>query len=81
MVLGAIGTVLTAGYLLWMLQRVNLGEPREEWSTQEFHDADRFELVAWVPMLVSILAIGIYPKVITGPANDAVRAMIDTAFF
>ena len=80
MVIGAIGTVLTAGYLLWMLQRVNLGEPREEWASHEFHDADRFELVAWVPMLVSILAIGIYPKIVTGPANDAVKAMIETAF-
>jgi NADH-quinone oxidoreductase subunit M len=80
MVVGAIGTVLTAGYLLWMLQRVNLGEPSEEWANHEFHDADRFELVAWVPMLVSILAIGIYPKIITGPANDAVKAMIETAF-
>ena len=27
MVFGAVGTVLTAGYLLWMLQKVNLGEP------------------------------------------------------
>ena len=27
MVIGAVGTVLTAGYLLWMYQRVVLGEP------------------------------------------------------
>ena len=44
MVLGAIGTVLTAGYMLWMLQRVNLGEPKEEWDGHEFKDVDRFEL-------------------------------------
>jgi NADH-quinone oxidoreductase subunit M len=27
-VFAAIGTVLTAGYFLWLLQRVNLGSPR-----------------------------------------------------
>ena len=43
MVAGAIGTVLTAGYLLWMLQRVNLGEPSDEWNEMELHDADGYE--------------------------------------
>jgi NADH-quinone oxidoreductase subunit M len=46
MVAGAVGTVLTAGYLLWMLQRVNLGEPSEEWMDKELHDADAYELAA-----------------------------------
>ena len=62
MVLGAIGTVLTAGYMLWMLQRVNLGEPNAEWEGHEFHDADRFELAAWVPLIVLIVAIGVFPR-------------------
>ena len=61
MVMGAIGTVLTAGYLLWMLQRVNLGEVPEEWEGKEIADADAFELAAWVPLVLAILAIGIFP--------------------
>ncbi len=81
MVVGAIGTVLTAGYLLWMLQKVNLGEPKEEWAGHEFHDVDRYEFAAWVPMLVSIVAIGVYPKIVTGAANDAVQVLMDKAFF
>ena len=81
MVIGAIGTVLTAGYLLWMLQKVNLGEPKEEWEGHEFHDVDRFEMAAWVPLLISIVAIGVYPKIITGAANDAVQSLVDKAFF
>jgi NADH-quinone oxidoreductase subunit M len=32
MVAGAIGTVLTAGYMLYMLQQVNFGEPSDEWA-------------------------------------------------
>jgi NADH-quinone oxidoreductase subunit M len=81
MVVGAIGTVLTAGYLLWMLQKVNLGEPKEEWDGHEFHDVDRFEFAAWIPLLIAIVAIGVYPKIVTGAANDAVQALMDKAFF
>ena len=72
MVIGAIGTVLTAGYLLWMLQRVNLGEVPEEWRDKSFHDADRFELGAWVPLVLATLAIGVYPAIVFGATNDSV---------
>ncbi len=80
MVIGAIGTVLTAGYLLWMLQKVNLGEPSEEWTGKEWHDADRWELTAWVPLVIGIFVIGVYPKVIFGATNDAVVNLVRTAF-
>ncbi|MFZ0015077.1 MAG: NADH-quinone oxidoreductase subunit M [Acidimicrobiia bacterium] len=80
MVLGAVGTVLTAGYMLWMLQRVNLGEPNEEWDDHEFHDADRFELTAWVPLIILIVVIGFYPKVIFDSTTDAITSMVDMAF-
>jgi NADH-quinone oxidoreductase subunit M len=80
MVLGAVGTILTAGYMLWMLQRVNLGEPNREWDGREFHDADRFELAAWVPVIVLIVIIGFYPKVVFNSTTDAVTALVDMAF-
>jgi NADH-quinone oxidoreductase subunit M len=80
MVIGAVGTVLTAGYLLWMLQKVNLGEPSAEWSGKTFHDADRFELAAWVPMVVTILAIGVFPKIVFAATDDAVVNLVRTTF-
>ncbi|MFQ5947370.1 MAG: NuoM family protein [Acidimicrobiia bacterium] len=80
MVLGAIGTVLTAGYFLWMLQRVNLGEPDGEWREKEFHDADGYELAAWVPMVIAIAAIGVFPKIVFGASNDAVASLVRSAF-
>ena len=80
MVLGAIGTVLTAGYMLWMLQQVNLGEPGAEWDGKEFHDVDRFELTAWVPLIVLIVVIGFYPKVIFDTTTDTVVSLVETAF-
>jgi NADH-quinone oxidoreductase subunit M len=80
MVIGAIGTVLTAGYLLWMLQKVNLGEPSEEWAGHEFHDVDRYEMAAWVPLVVAILAIGVFPKIIFAATDGAVVNLVKTAF-
>ncbi|MDH5373573.1 MAG: NADH-quinone oxidoreductase subunit M [Acidimicrobiia bacterium] len=80
MVIGAVGTVLTAGYLLWMLQKVNLGEPKAEWDDHEFHDVDKFELAAWVPLIVTIIAIGVYPKIVFGATTDAVQALVQNAF-
>ena len=80
MVLGAVGTVLTAGYMLWMLQRVNLGEPSDEWEGRQFHDVDRFELTAWVPLMVLIVVIGFYPKLIFDTTTDAVTSLVEMAF-
>ena len=80
MVIGAIGTVLTAGYMLWMLQKVNLGEPSDEWAGKDLHDVDRFELTAWVPMIILIVVIGFYPKLIFDTTTDTVTSLIETVF-
>ena len=80
MVFGAIGTVLTAGYMLWMLQRVNLGEPNKEWEGHEFHDVDRFELAAWVPLIVLIVAVGFFPRLIFESTTDTVTSLVEMAF-
>ena len=34
MIAGGIGTILTAGYFLWMLQRVNMGTMPEKWKDE-----------------------------------------------
>jgi NADH-quinone oxidoreductase subunit M len=80
MVLGAIGTVLTAGYMLWMLQKVNLGEPSSEWEGHHLHDVDRFELAAWTPLIILIFAIGIFPKIIFAATTDAVVDLVSGTF-
>ncbi len=80
MVIGAVGTVLAAGYLLWMLQKVNFGEPSEEWAGHEFHDVDQWEMAAWAPLVVAILAIGVFPRIVFGATNDAVVQLVAKAF-
>jgi NADH-quinone oxidoreductase subunit M len=76
--LGVIGTLLTAGYFLWLLQRVNLGRPKEEWEGQTFKDVLAEEWLSWAPLLVLILLVGVYPWAIlrvTTPAVDAVARL------
>jgi NADH-quinone oxidoreductase subunit M len=73
---GAIGTVLTAGYFLWLLQRVNLGVVPERWKNERFSDVLGIELSAWAPLLVLILAFGIYPRFIFGITDVAVKGLL-----
>jgi NADH-quinone oxidoreductase subunit M len=75
MVLGGIGTILTAGYFLWMLQRVNLGTVPERWRDKDLIDVDRVEYAAWAPLLVGILLLGVAPALILGMTNDAVASL------
>ena len=62
MVVAAIGTVLAAGYLLWMFQRVAFGTPKPEFEHAHVHDVHVPEWIAWTPLLLLILALGIYPE-------------------
>ena len=80
MVVGAVGTVLTAGYMLFMLRSVNFGEPSDEWANQEFHDVEPTEWLAWAPLVLGTIAIGVFPKIVFGATNDAVVSLVKNAF-
>ena len=75
-IFAAIGTVLTAGYFLWMLQRVNLGRPLEKWADEPLDDVMAIEWVSWTPLLLLILALGIFPRLIFGVQDAAVSQII-----
>ena len=75
MVFGGIGTILTAGYFLWTLQRVNLGTLPELWQERALPDVTTVEMLAWAPLLVGILFLGLFPRVVFGTTNDAVTAL------
>ena len=80
MVVGAIGTVLTAGYMLYMLRNVNFGEPSAEWEDHRFEDVDTSEWLAWAPLVILTIAVGVFPKIVFGATNDAVVGLIQKAF-
>jgi NADH:ubiquinone oxidoreductase subunit 4 (chain M) len=75
MIAGGVGTVLTAGYFLWMLQRVDMGVMPDRWREKGLRDILAVEWVAWVPLLVGILALGLFPKLIFGVTQQGVNAL------
>jgi NADH-quinone oxidoreductase subunit M len=77
MVVAAVGTVFAAGYLLWMLQKVAFGTPKAEFEHAHIHDVGSFEWAAWVPILLLILILGIFPNIIFHVTDDAVTHLTD----
>jgi NADH-quinone oxidoreductase subunit M len=75
MVTAAIGTVLAAGYLLWMLQRVAMGKIPAEWEDAHIHDVHVPEWIAWVPLLILILGLGVFPGTIFHVTDGAVQVV------
>ena len=76
MVIAALGTVLAAGYLLWLFQRTAFGTPTEEFAhDSHIHDLLPTEWVAWVPLVVLIVLLGFVPGLIFNLTNPAVRAL------
>ena len=79
MVVAAIGTVLAAGYLLWMLQRVAMGKVPEEWQDAHIHDVHMPEWIAWIPLLLLIVILGVFPGAVFNVTDDPVQ-VISKAF-
>jgi NADH-quinone oxidoreductase subunit M len=76
--LGAIantGIILAAVYLLWMYQRVALGEIRHE-ANRRLADLTSREWAVLVPVLLLIVWIGVYPKPFTSKTEVSVQALI-----
>jgi NADH-quinone oxidoreductase subunit M len=75
MVVASIGTVFAAGYLLWMYQRTAFGTPKEEFAEAHVHDIHGPEWIAWAPMLVLIVALGVFPRLLFDMTDDAVQTV------
>jgi NADH-quinone oxidoreductase subunit M len=75
MVIAAIGTVLAAGYLLWLFQRTTFGTPKEEFAEERIGQLTVFEYIAWSPMLLLIVVLGVYPNLIFSVTDPAVQAI------
>ena len=77
MVVAAVGTVLAAGYLLWLFQRTAMGAPRAEFAdSDEIVDVTRTEWIAWLPLLVGIVLFGVAPGLIFDVTDPAVVGLL-----
>ena len=75
MVFAGIGTILTAGYFLWTIQRVGYGLVPEKWRDVAIRDLLPVEWVSWGPLLALMVAVAVWPAVVFGVTNDAVSAL------
>ncbi len=65
------GIVLAAAYMLWMLQRVALGEPTNK-AASNLPDLSSRELATVIPLAILVLWIGLYP----GPLMEMMDASV-----
>ena len=75
------GVVLTAGYILWAVQRVYMGEAKKE-EYKTYSDLSGREVFALVPLAIMCIALGVWPRVLIdymNPTLDALREFITTA--
>ena len=61
--IAASAVVLTAGYMLWALQRMYLGAPNPRYATTGWEINGR-ELFTLIPLAAIVIFLGIYPKAI-----------------
>jgi len=72
-IIGAVTIVLTAGYMLWVLQRVFLGTLPEKW--QGLTDMDGRETLMLTSLAVIVIFLGIYPSPVLDLMTTSLNAL------
>lgn len=65
--------VLTAGYMLWTLQRVYLGKTQEKYK--DFPDITRREALCLAPLAVIVVVLGVWPKPVLNLMETSLNAL------
>ena len=76
-VFATVGIILAAIYILWMYQRTMNGPTPEPVAAQlTGRDLKARELLAVVPLVALIIAMGVYPKPVLDVINPAVKSTL-----
>jgi len=59
-IVSASAVVLTAGYMLWTMQRIYLGKPNEKYL--DLPDINGREVFTLVPLGIIVIVLGVYPR-------------------
>lgn len=71
---GAFGIVLTAGYILWMVERVLFGPQRDRFA--HITDSSIIEAVPLVLLVISIVVVGVYPAFLTDVFKAGIEPIV-----
>jgi NADH-quinone oxidoreductase subunit M len=74
-IIAASAVVLTAAYMLWMLQRVWLGPVNEKYV--DLPDLNQRELVMLVPLAIMVMILGVYPHAVLDLISPTLIALND----
>jgi len=74
-VIAASAVVLTAGYMLWALQRIYLGPPNEKYK--DLPEINGRELFTLVPLAVIVLVLGVYPMLVLDLQSPTLIALAE----
>ncbi len=74
-VVSTLGILLGAGYMLWTLQRVFLGSLPEKWN--KLKDLDLREYIMFIPLVLIIIFLGVYPSPMLMLMNSSVNVIVD----
>ena len=75
--LAASGIILTAAYMLWMVQRVYLGATYTGPRGEELRPVTRREAVIAASLLTAAVVLGVYPRPVFDLADPAVVRLVD----
>ncbi|MFF7459446.1 NuoM family protein [Kitasatospora sp. NPDC008115] len=76
MVLAGLGTLLTAAYLLIVVKRVCMGDPKQPAPVAEVADLRPYEAVSWTPLAALTLLAGLWPALLLGLSDPAVKHLL-----
>ncbi len=72
------GIVLAAAYMLWMLQRVALGQPRTPGGAL-LPDLGAREMLTLAPLVIVVFGVGLFPGVLTEVLELTVNGLVEQA--
>jgi NADH-quinone oxidoreductase subunit M len=73
--IAVLGLVLTATYLLAVVRRVCMG-PAATQSEEPLTELTAVETATWTPLVLLTLAAGLWPAMLLGITNPAVRVLM-----
>ena len=77
--LSAFGIVITAGYILWMIQRTMFGPELERFNV--IRDVSKAEMIPISVLILGIIGVGVYPALISDVFRGGINEIIANGNF
>jgi NADH-quinone oxidoreductase subunit M len=71
----ATGMILGAAYMLWLYRRVIFGELLKD-TLRGMRDLRTNEVIAFAPLIVLVIVMGVYPNLFLGPMHASVNQLL-----